>query len=143
MALAIQYKYEDVKCTNYKLDKDIIKENKPFIIFNGLIMGIGAFIVLMLTYSKGIDFAQVASFTALNLYAVFFTISFSKTKFFPNKFSNLILGLNLLLQFGIMVLMGGLHVILSVDYWKITLVILVVCIVISLFNKLGKEQYYD
>lgn len=143
MALAIQYKYEDVKCTNYKLDKDVIKENKPFIIFNGSIMGMGAFIVLMLTYSKGTAFAQVTSFTTLNLSAVFFTLSFSKTKLFQNKFSNLILGLNLLLQFGIMVLMGGLHVILSVDYWEITLAILAICIVISLFNKLGKEQYYD
>lgn len=143
MALVIQYKYEDVRCVSYKLDKYIIKQNKSFIFFNGLMMGGGAFVVFVLTYSKGIPFAQISSFTVLNLYAVLFILSFSKMKLFQNKFSNLIVVLNLLLQFGIMVLMGGLHVVLNIDYLKITLVILAVCVVISLFNKLDKEQYYD
>lgn len=141
LALMIQHKYEKSSSNGYRIDKSIIKENMAFIVFNGGLIGAGAFIALALNYNKDIGIAQILSFTILNSYAVLFTLSFSRKKVLQNKFSNLILVLNLFLQFGILVLIGGLNIILNIEYLKSMSILLVVYVVISLFNKLNKEDY--
>lgn len=141
LTLMLQHKYEKSYCDGYMIDKSVIKENITFIIFNGALIGAVAFIALAMNYNKDTGFAQSLAFTVLNLYAVFFILSFSRKRILQNKFSNLIVVLNLFLQFGMLGIMGGLHVLLSVEYWKNISIFLVVYVLFALFNKLNKEDY--
>ncbi|MBV7273043.1 cation-transporting P-type ATPase [Clostridiaceae bacterium UIB06] len=141
LALVVQHKNEKSYCNGYKIDKSILKENLVFTIFNGLLIGGGAFIPLILNYNGDTRLAQILSFTVLNLCAVLFTFSFSQKKIFQSKLSNLVLAINLFLQLGLLVIAGGLKVILNVEYWKTASIILIVYLIFSIFNKLNKEEY--
>ena len=120
-SLALIYQYKDEKLhivLPSVIDKNVIKESSFFIMSRGILMGIAAFLSFILGYNKGVEFAQITAFTVLNLNAVFFNYSFSNKLFFQNKISNLIILLNLIVQFGFLVLIGGIRIMLSTAYWK-------------------------
>ena len=143
LALIYQYKDEVLYGLDSVIDKNIIKEKAFFIISRGILMGIAAFVAFVLGYNKGIGFAQVTAFTVLNLNAVFFNYSFSNKVFFKNKVSNLIILLNLIIQFGFSILIYGIGIIINIPYWKNVGIFICIWLVIATVGKFNKEEQYD
>lgn len=145
-SLALIYQYKDEK-TEYDfdsvIDKNIIKERFFFIISRGILMGASAFLVFKLGYNKGMEFAQITSFTVLNLNAVLFNYSFSNKLFFKNKMSNLIISLNLIVQFGFAALIYGIRIMVNIAYWENISVFVCIWFIIAMISKFHKEEYYD
>lgn len=143
LALICEYKYEGTFYLNSIIDKNTIKERAAFIIFNGTLMGVLAFGIFIFTKDISIEFAQISSFTVLNLNAIFFNYSFSRKLFFRNKLSNLIMLINLAIQFGSLMLMGSMKTFENLTYWRNIGVITGVWLLVSLFHKFNKDEYYD
>jgi|GEM_PF-471594 ATPase, P-type (transporting), HAD superfamily, subfamily IC len=142
LALIYQYKNEVLYGLDSVIDKNIIKEKAFFILSRGILMGILAFVVFILGYNKGIEFAQVTAFTVLNLNAVFFNYSFSNKMFFKNRVSNLIILLNFIIQFGFSILIYGIGIIINIAYWKNVGIFICIWLLIAMVGKFNKEEQY-
>ncbi|KZL93869.1 cation-translocating P-type ATPase [Clostridium magnum] len=143
LALIYQYKDEVLYGVESVIDKNIIKERALFIVSRGVLMGIIAFVVFVLGYSKGIGFAQVTAFTILNLNAVFFNYSFSNKLLFKSKISNLIILLNVIIQFVFSIIIYGIAIIINIAYWKTVGIFMCIWIVIAMVGKFNEEGQYD
>lgn len=143
IAITYQYKNEKNECDGYIIDKTIIKDNMSFIIFNGVLMGVAAFLAFQFGYSKGIMFAQALSFGILNLNTVIFTYSFSNKLFFKNKLSNFIVFINFIIQWCILYLTSGKNIIFNMEYLRIIGIVIGIWLIICLFKKFDKEEIYD
>lgn len=143
LSLIYQYKNEVAYTLDSAIGKSIIKDRFSFIMSRGVAMGGFAFLAFMLTYNKGIEFAQITAFTVLNLNVIFFNYSFSNKLFFKNKITNLIIVFNFILQFAFLILISGIKVFLNVAYWKNVGIFCGAWFIISLISKLDKEEYYE
>ncbi|NMM61964.1 cation-transporting P-type ATPase [Clostridium sp. P21] len=143
IAITYQYKNEKRECDSYIIDKDIVKDNKFFIISNAALMGIAAFIAFQLGYSKGIIFAQALSIGVLNLNSIIFTYSFSNKLFFKNAFSNFVIFISFIIQWIILYFISGFNVIFNLNYLRTIGIFIGICFIICLFKKFDKEEIYD
>ncbi len=143
MALTYQYKNEKNGYSENVIDKNTIKENISFIAFSGMLIGVGAFAAYEVGLSRGIIFAQASAFGVLNLSCVLFLYSFSNKLFFKDRLSNLIIFINLVIQIGILFIIAGKNVFISIDYWRNIVAFIVIWLVICMFRKFDKEEIYD
>lgn len=142
IVLLWEYKHE-VPCVNQVIDKNVIKEKMTFIVSNGLLMGATAFAIVVSTYSQGVEFAKTAAFTVLNLNAVTFTYSFSKKLFFKSRLSNVLILCNLIIQLSILIFAVDMKIFLNGGYWINIGIAIVIWLLIALFRKFNKDEYYD
>jgi magnesium-transporting ATPase (P-type) len=142
LTLIVQYEDESTYFPGFVIDKASLKERFPFIIFNGALMGIGAFVILILNYGGGKDIAQVSAFSVLNISAVLFNYSFSNTIFFKSHLSNILMVINLLLQVGIIALSDTVKLTHNIIYLKNILIFIGIWFVKSLFNKFYSMTTY-
>lgn len=146
ISIMLDYKNETIDYKPDEIDEYLLKENIVKIIFKGFFI---AFITGMCLYfNKKVPMYisnGIACFL-LNLNLIIYSFNSSEGYIFKNKISNIILLLNVLLQAGYLILncKNNLMGLLSIQPWKIPLVLIVIytIIVFSLkaFNK--KEEVF-
>lgn len=142
IALILNYKSEDNSCSYSIINKDVVTNRISFIILNSILTSAAALVIFQLSYRHGAEVAQMFSFFVLNMYSVLLSISFSNRLFFKNKFSNLILLVNVVLQMIIMLPVGLLMIKDEVDTRNV-IIFSVVWFIITMFYKFQKNNDYD
>ncbi|MBP2033019.1 magnesium-transporting ATPase (P-type) [Clostridium algifaecis] len=142
LALVYQYKYETTEYINCKIDKQMIKSKKYFIIFAGFLMAILAFSAFKFSQILGSKFSGNMAFGVLNFCSVIFAYSFSNTKIFKNLVSNFIIFINFVFQIIVIVFMGKFNIIFDGVYWIIIFAFSILWFIFCMFYKLDGENYY-
>lgn len=142
LALMCQYKEEEGGDYNsYVIDKDIIKENISFILFGGLLMGILAFIAFYFTSIQKNKFPLFTSISLLNTCAVLFIYSFSNERFFNNRYSNVIVIINVIVQLVGILILGNIQILFDINYWKTFLIGVVIWLIFCMVYKFNRNEY--
>lgn len=142
IALILNYKSEDNSCSYSIINKDVIISRISFIILNSILTSAAALVTFQLSYRNGAENAQMFSFFVLNIYSVLLSLSFSNRVFFKNRFSNLVLLVNIIIQIIIMFPAGLLMIKDKVDTRNV-IIFTAVWFIITMFYKFEKNNNYD
>ncbi|WP_446898730.1 cation-translocating P-type ATPase [Clostridium sp. LBM24168] len=142
LALICQYNDESAEYNNYIINKNIVKDRIPFIVFIGVLMGISAFAAFECADLLGCKFSYNIPFVILNICAVLLTYSFSNNRLFKNKLSSFIIVINFMLQLIMAIFLDRFNSLFDVIYWIIIFAFALVWFLFCVFYKLDKENYY-
>ncbi|MHC6179108.1 cation-translocating P-type ATPase [Clostridium sp. JNZ X4-2] len=142
-ALALMYQYEDEEgdYVSSVIDKSIIVENLSFVLFGGFLMGILSFISLYISDLWKSEFPLLTSISILNICAALFVYSFSDEKFFKNKFSTIIIIINIIIQLIAVFIISKFLILFNLGYWKMFFVCTALWLLFCISYKFHRNQY--
>ncbi|MFL0195799.1 cation-transporting P-type ATPase [Clostridium sp. WILCCON 0269] len=141
LALICQYKDEGGDYIYYSIDRSIIMDNLTFIISAGFLMGTLACMCFYICNLYRGEFDFLTSVWVLNTCAAIFSYSFSNKKFFVNKVSNWIIGINIFIQFIIVLFTSNFTILFNTAYLKIFLICILLWLIICMFYKFQREEF--
>ncbi|AYD40999.1 cation-transporting P-type ATPase [Clostridium fermenticellae] len=142
VSIILNYQSENNLLSYSIINRDILSNRMSFIILNSILTCVSALIIFRVSYSHGNEVAQMLSFFILNIYSVLFSMSFSNRAFFSNKFSNLLLLINILLQIIIMIPVG-IFIVNDKTNIRNVIILSLIWFVVMLFYKFEKNGDYE